>query len=63
MCRFETNDYKGLSVARILTSSEDGSIKILSPVTGQALHTIFPAIDETVIADIHYDIRSGMFDE
>ena len=45
--------------ARILLSVADGSIKIMSPVTGAIIGSGFPAHKDTMIKDIAYDMNSG----
>ncbi|KAJ3043529.1 WD repeat-containing protein 87 [Rhizophlyctis rosea] len=42
--------------SRIVTVAEDGSIRLLSPVTGAVLTTGFPIISDIGIVDVVYDI-------
>ncbi|KAI9349467.1 hypothetical protein DFJ73DRAFT_796190, partial [Zopfochytrium polystomum] len=45
--------------ARILTASADGSVHLISPVTGASLLTSFPIIRDTVLRRVEYDIIAG----
>ncbi|KAJ3030775.1 hypothetical protein HK097_005581, partial [Rhizophlyctis rosea] len=45
--------------ARILTVTEDGSIRLLSPVTGTVLATGFPVISDIGVVDVEYDIAQA----
>ncbi|KAJ3412758.1 hypothetical protein HDV05_000279 [Chytridiales sp. JEL 0842] len=49
----------GTAPARILVGSEDGAVKIVSPVTGLAIYTAFPSMKESRVVDIHYDLQLG----
>ena len=46
--------------ARLVTSCRDGSIKILSPVTGTVISTLFPVHKDTYSKDILYDIENDL---
>ncbi|RKO89595.1 hypothetical protein BDK51DRAFT_50864 [Blyttiomyces helicus] len=44
--------------ARILAANLDGSIKLLSPVSGAVLVTAFPVIKDAATVDVAYDIEA-----
>ncbi|KAJ3386033.1 WD repeat-containing protein 87 [Lobulomyces angularis] len=44
--------------ARILTTTSDGSIKLISPVTGNCLITGFPVHKDVSLIDVAYDIQN-----
>jgi WD40 repeat protein len=45
--------------ARLVSVAADGSIRLLSPVTGTTLATAFPVIRENVMKQVEYDACSG----
>jgi WD40 repeat protein len=51
--------HDGSNRARIVTASEDGSIRVLHPTTGSVLLTCFPAFKESYIIDIMHDVDQG----
>ncbi|KAJ3100249.1 WD repeat-containing protein 87 [Phlyctochytrium planicorne] len=46
--------------ARIVAAAADGSIRLLSPVTGAVLSTAFPAMKETFISAVEYDLATDI---
>ncbi|KAJ3215458.1 WD repeat-containing protein 87 [Dinochytrium kinnereticum] len=46
--------------ARILAAAADGSIRLLSPVTGVVLSTAFPVMKETFISGVEYDLATDI---
>ncbi|KAI8848626.1 hypothetical protein BC829DRAFT_417412 [Chytridium lagenaria] len=46
--------------ARILAAAADGSIRLLSPVTGAVLTTAFPAMKETMVCGVEYDLATDI---
>ena len=46
--------------ARILAAGLDGSMRLLSPITGSTISTAFPVIRETNIVNVEYDMIKGI---
>jgi hypothetical protein len=57
--KYEDNNNTGRS-ARLVTACRDGSIKILSPVTGTVISTLFPIHRDTSPKDLLYDIGNNL---